>query len=73
LARQTQKVRVPDHEQFDALRGFGGHPNLKDATKLVDGTHLGSVNLANVKIRGVCCRVLFPDPNHFTIVHGFVK
>jgi hypothetical protein len=73
LARQAQEVRVPHHEQFYPLRGFGRDPYLKQAPKLVDRADFGSVYLANIKIGSVSRRVFFPDPNHFTIVHSFVK
>ena len=73
LARQRQKMGVPDHQKFHAFGRFGSDPDLKQFPELVDRAYRGSINFMSIKFGRMFGGVIFPYPNHFTIVHWLVK
>jgi hypothetical protein len=73
LAGEGEKMGMPDHQEFDSFRRLGCHPDFKQFSKLIDGTHGSSINLERFQFSGMGGRILVPYPNHFTIVHWFVE
>jgi hypothetical protein len=73
LTGEGEKMGMPDHQEFDSLGRFGCHPDFKQFSELVDGTHGSGINLERFQLSGVSGRILVPYPNHFTIIHWFVE